>query len=576
MILRFAGFELDRRRAELRGPDGVAIKLRPKTFSILIMLASNADRVLSKQELMDAIWPNVHVGDDSLFQCIRELRAALRDDQRQLIKVVSGRGYLFTAKVAMDPATGDAKASSTETPSRLPLLPADAIAAVERASPEPTPPWRLFGLRRPVAVTLGGLSAIVALAIAVTIFRPGMLHGQRPLSVAVMPIAADGEFATMASGVTDRLIDGMSKIDNVRVVATPRNGEAYSATSMFSSSPATDLVVTGELRKDDHAWILDARLTRTATQEVQQVASISVDLKDQDIPLQQSRLAAGIGDPLALRINKALNPAVADDNLSPGGAKAAIEQATASIVQTSPERFAAAQTMLEKALTDEPDNTDLQVALAALQLRGVQMVWYSPAESQAAQTSAKAMLERAVRTRPTSVPVLEAYCRFLSATNQFAESLVACARTLSFDPWNGLALYLTGLGQLNLGRFEDAFATFQQADRFDTPQVSRWTWLLGAGWTDMMMGRAEDAVPWLQRSIAITPASGRSQMLLAAAYQQLGRTDEAQEEMREALKLRPGTTALNVGTPTQNSSPAFVEAGERVIKLMVAAGLPPS
>src|SRR4051794_37897522 len=56
---------------------------------------------------------------------------------------------------------------------------------------------------------------------------------------------------------------------------------------------------------------------------------------------------------------------------------------------------------------------------------------------------------------------------------------------LSFDPWNGLALYLIGLGKLHLGRFDDALATFLQADRFDTPQVSRWTWLLGAGWANV-------------------------------------------------------------------------------------------
>ena len=60
---------------------------------------ANPGRVLSKQELIEAIWPNLHVGEDSLFQCIREIRAALGDDQRQLIRLVSGRGYLFEAEV---------------------------------------------------------------------------------------------------------------------------------------------------------------------------------------------------------------------------------------------------------------------------------------------------------------------------------------------------------------------------------------------------------------------------------------------------------------------------------------------
>ena len=98
-MLRFSGFELDPQRAELRGPDGGTIKLRPKTLEMLRLFAGNAGRVLSKQELMEAVWPNVHVGEDSLFQCIREIRTALGDDKRQMVRLISGRGYLFEAEV---------------------------------------------------------------------------------------------------------------------------------------------------------------------------------------------------------------------------------------------------------------------------------------------------------------------------------------------------------------------------------------------------------------------------------------------------------------------------------------------
>ena len=98
-VLRFAGFELDQRRAELRDGGGSPIRLRPKTFDMLNLLAANSGRVVSKQELMEAIWPNVHVGEDSLFQCIREIRAVLGDNQRQILRNISGRGYLFDAVV---------------------------------------------------------------------------------------------------------------------------------------------------------------------------------------------------------------------------------------------------------------------------------------------------------------------------------------------------------------------------------------------------------------------------------------------------------------------------------------------
>src|SRR5437763_9785486 len=111
-VLRCSGFELAQERAELPAPDGRTVRLRPKSLEILRLLAGNAGRVLSKQQLMEAVWPNVHVGEDSLFQCIREIRAALGDDRRQIIKLASGRGYLFAVEVTIAP---DGPAATTDT-----------------------------------------------------------------------------------------------------------------------------------------------------------------------------------------------------------------------------------------------------------------------------------------------------------------------------------------------------------------------------------------------------------------------------------------------------------------------------
>ena len=101
-MLRFAGFELDQQRAELRGIDGTPIKLRPKTFEMLRLFATSGGRVLSKQELMEAVWPNVHVGEDSLFQCIRELRTALASDavSARIIEEAELRGYAASCAAA--------------------------------------------------------------------------------------------------------------------------------------------------------------------------------------------------------------------------------------------------------------------------------------------------------------------------------------------------------------------------------------------------------------------------------------------------------------------------------------------
>jgi DNA-binding winged helix-turn-helix (wHTH) protein/tetratricopeptide (TPR) repeat protein len=561
-VLRFAGFELDRARIELRGPDGEAIKLRPQTFAMLTLFTANAGRALSKQELMEAVWPNVHVGDDSLFKCIRELRTALGDDRRQLIRLVPGHGYRLDAEVTNEPAGG---AVAADADGAEPV--ANAAAEAELAKTR----WSRFVRRGPAALAaVAVLAAALGFAIAAPMFGPGLFKS-RPPAIAVMPItASEADTVPTAAAVTIRLADGLAKIENIRVVTPEAGTDSPQAASARAAQ--ADFIVSSELQNTGRTWELRARLTRTATQEVIWSAPVSVAIGETDVGLQQSRLAAGLGHLLALRLNELVQagvPAPAD-----GAAKVVVEQATAQINQTSKERFAAAQTMLEKALGDHPDNVDIQVALAALQLRGIQMVWYSPADAAAAEKNAKAMLERALRIRPVSIPVLQAYCRFLNATNEFTESLVACARTLAFDPWNGMALYHIGLSQLPLGRFEDALATFKQADRFDTPLVSRWTWLLGAGVSYLMMGRDEEALPWLERSIAITPASGRPLFLLAAAYQRLGRSDEAKAAIAQGHALRPGTTASNLGIPTKNVSAAYMQARGRIEQALIEAGLP--
>ncbi|MBR0894471.1 winged helix-turn-helix domain-containing protein [Bradyrhizobium tropiciagri] len=95
-VLVFDSFVLDLARGVVR-VDGVDLDLRPKSFAVLRHLASNAGRLISKQDLHAAVWGNVAVSDDSLVQCVRELRLKLRDDDHRIIKTVTRRGYRLDA-----------------------------------------------------------------------------------------------------------------------------------------------------------------------------------------------------------------------------------------------------------------------------------------------------------------------------------------------------------------------------------------------------------------------------------------------------------------------------------------------
>jgi DNA-binding winged helix-turn-helix (wHTH) protein/tetratricopeptide (TPR) repeat protein len=91
----FGDFTLDLERGFLyRGLDEV--KLRPKPFEVLAYLVRHPDRLVTKDELIGAIWPDACITDNSLAQCLLEVRRALADDAQQLIRTVPRRGYIFT------------------------------------------------------------------------------------------------------------------------------------------------------------------------------------------------------------------------------------------------------------------------------------------------------------------------------------------------------------------------------------------------------------------------------------------------------------------------------------------------
>ncbi|MEH2525008.1 MULTISPECIES: winged helix-turn-helix domain-containing protein [unclassified Bradyrhizobium] len=221
-MLRFSGFELDSERAELRRPDGGTIRLRPKTLEILRLLAGNAGRVLSKQQLMETVWPNVHVSEDSLFQCIREIRTALGDDKRQVVRVISGRGYLFQAEVTEVAVP----AAPAVVPTGQPVPAEPDTAAATDASSEPAKRRLDFSRRSVAFASMTGL-AILSTAIAVSMLRSGVIFARGPATIAVMPMtnsANDPLAAQMATDVSGRLADGLAKIENIRVLG--RRAEA--------------------------------------------------------------------------------------------------------------------------------------------------------------------------------------------------------------------------------------------------------------------------------------------------------------------------------------------------------------
>jgi Tol biopolymer transport system component/DNA-binding winged helix-turn-helix (wHTH) protein len=98
-VYTFGDFALDLTTGSLLH-NGDEVKLRPKAFETLRYLVQNPNRLISKDELVEALWTDSFVSDNSLVKCLKDVRAALNDEAHIVIKTVPRRGYIFLAQVS--------------------------------------------------------------------------------------------------------------------------------------------------------------------------------------------------------------------------------------------------------------------------------------------------------------------------------------------------------------------------------------------------------------------------------------------------------------------------------------------
>ena len=219
----FDDFSLDLTRGSLQhGQEEV--RLRPKSFEVLKYLVVNEGRLVSKDELIHAVWSNTAVTDDSVVQCLKEIRNALQDYDRQLIKTVHGRGYIFDCKVRFRNLEQTRDIESSTSPlienqlSTKSDLDADHIA-------------------------LMGASSSVSIERVVA--RKSMT---RLMVLPFRMLRADPEFDFLAFSVPDAVAGAISVLDSV-VVCSPTSAARYASDVInlqrIAEEAKADAVITG-------------------------------------------------------------------------------------------------------------------------------------------------------------------------------------------------------------------------------------------------------------------------------------------------------------------------------------------
>lgn len=149
-VFEFAGHRLDLRQGRLRNGAG-DVTLRAKSLALLTYLVRNPGRVIGKEELIGAVWPNTFVSDESLSQCLKDIRSTLGPAAEGFIRTVPRRGYVLDEE-RLRSVDADGQTSAALPDQAHAERPSIAVLPFETAGPDQA--WFSDGIAEDITTAL--------------------------------------------------------------------------------------------------------------------------------------------------------------------------------------------------------------------------------------------------------------------------------------------------------------------------------------------------------------------------------------------------------------------------------------
>jgi adenylate cyclase len=490
MLYRFEGCTLDLTRGCLEAA-GREVELRPKCFEVLRHLLENSSRLISKEELVAAAWPQAVVTDESLARCISDVRAAIADHEHKIIKTVPRRGYLFTADVTRH----------------------------EHAEPR----QRQSG---PKAVTEHVLAERPSIAV-----------------LAFNSMSGDPDQEYFSDGITEDIITELSRFSELLVIA--RNSSfRYKGQSVDVRQVARELgaryVLEGSVRRAGDRIRISAQLIDAATGAHRWAERYDRNLEDTFAV--QDDVARRIVAVLAVHVDKAETERALAKPPAVWLAYDHYLRAAHSFVlfhsSFDKEDILQMRRSLDQALAIDPNYARAHAILSKSYIELWIHRWDDVCPWPAAIDGAYQSAREAVRLAPDLSDARVALGWALSFMGKGEAAIAAFERATELNP--NLTDHHFAWALLVTGKPARAVQTLEAQMRLDPFYLPRVPSLLGFAY--YLLGRYADALAQLQTAVPRAPDHGHSRRYLAATYAQLGQLDKAREETAEALRIDPWFT----------------------------------
>lgn len=499
----FHSFRLDTANHCLwRGEERVPIP--PKAYDVLRYLVENPDRLVTQDELLEALWPETYVNPEILRKYILDIRKILGDrpDKPAFIETVTKRGYRFVAPVI------------DENAAKLPDLPTSPPTE-EKVGTEATLSVKKSPSAKNRAI-LPVLAVVAAAAIAGYFWfarKKGNAPSLNDTSIVVLPFAdmspgKDQEY--FSDGLTEELINDLAKVPGLKVVARSSafqfKGKNEDLRALGKKLGVAN-VLEGSVRKEGDRLRITAELTKA--DDGFQLWSETYDREVSHVFTAQDEIALAVTGALQLKLLSANGTAI------PANSRTTNSEAYQDYLQG------------QYFIARGQDKEDLDKALSFADQAVKLDPGFAPAWAQRSQ-------------------VLDGLARvaLIEPTDGFRRARESAEKAITLDP--GLAQGYLALGLVQNNQdwdWEGAGASLKKAGLLEPGSAA----VLGnRAYLARKLGRVEEAIGLYKQAIALDPLRANYHLALGYGLYFIGRYEEALDALEKAQELNPQLSSLHL------------------------------
>jgi TolB-like protein/DNA-binding winged helix-turn-helix (wHTH) protein/Flp pilus assembly protein TadD len=559
-VFLFEGFRFDRGSGDLLRLDkgGVAapVPIGSRALRLLGLLVERPGELISKDAIMEAVWPQMVVEEGNLTVQISALRRILDQDRDQgsCIQTVPGRGYRFVAPVT--------PVECAASPALSPGNGSDGLMAENEQPQGPGLLWQIGDIapaskprgRHPLrgGVMAVAIGALVVVAAGVAGNWRSLWPGHEPLaprlSIVVLPFANlsnDPEQQYFVDGITDDVTTDLSRISGSLVIAR-HTAFTYKGKPVDVTQIGRELgvryVIEGSVRRSANQVQINVQLIDAETGAYLWADRFETDRTD--LAETQNEITGRLARTLNVELIEAASRRIKWENVADPDARDFAMRAWARLLR-GPLSAATTQEALqfaERALEIDPGLVEAKLGIAAMLDGRLTNGWSSSVEED--QAREERLLREVLKDDPNNPRAHISLGVLRRFQNRLGEARIELETAIALDRNHTVAFRNLGITLIQMGKPEEAIPYIEKSIRLSPHDPSIVANYSSLGECHLFLGHLNQAIELLRKARAANPPAFGTVLILAGALGLRGDIDEARAEIAEASMLKPEVNSL--------------------------------